>query len=801
MSVLASPNLCCACNACSAICGHNAITIAYDKERGSFFPQIISSKCTGCGRCKNVCPASNSFFERTTEELPPLAVYEVYARDKEARWNSASGGAVTTMIATLLDRGLYRQAYVVEFDNFVGKQAVVKAVSSRDELLRAAKSKYIPVSIGPVIEAVRKHEIAGSIIVCTPCQMTAIKNAMRACGVSEDEVLFLGLFCDRMFNYKFYEVFEEKFGKFDQLNFRDKNPGGWPGEVSLIAEGERRTVSRKERIALKKTHTMECCMACPEKLNIKADVSFGDCYTPGYSLPDGKGGVSTLVIRTEKGRRAFDACRELFVVQEHGYDLVRHAQKTIKSEELDSRVYNVCIVIQGLVNRGQGLMFHAILEQVRGRLPNAIVYVDEMAYVAHADFFRRNRVFPLLDPGSIDLVLYAPGYRYSDKFVVKSEKNVLAERKYWSMFTKPGRRIVFLPQAFGPFEGDLTKALLRAAVEHADLIYAREQISSDALIGTLGTDSRIRMAPDFTCLYNECTAELPFPQGKYVVVIPNVQMIAKTSEAQGEQYKVFSKALLRHLLNLGENVVLLNHAKDEELVAELNNAVGGSCKVIEQVSAGACKAIVAASKLTVTSRYHGLVSGLTSGVPTFCTSWSHKYQDLCSRLGCAGNCLPVEDIGYGLKTIENALKTPSDYCAGLRRLEELRDDVYRMWNEIFSLVPDWAVNSKPPASKLITAATYGLVDRAVLSKRDALIEVLRAKVKKRDLLLAKLQPAETELKSSRKELADKDRELRDALAKSKALLREKKELLQRPYSIKTALIFIIRQLVRRCRSH
>lgn len=63
---------------------------------------------------------------------------------------------------------------------------------------------------------------------------------------------------------------------------------------------------------------------------------------------------------------------------------------------------------------------------------------------------------------------------------------------------------------------------------------------------------------------------------------------------------------------------------------------------------------------------------------------------------------------------------------------------------------------------------------------------------------AKLQQVEAELKSSRKELADKDCELRDALAKSKALLRERNKLHQRPNSIKTALIFIIRQLMRRC---
>ena len=45
------------------------------------------------------------------------------------------------------------------------------------------------------------------------------------------------------------------------------------------------------------------------------------------------------------------------------------------------------------------------------------------------------------------------------------------------------------------------------------------------------------------------------------------------------------------------------------------------------------KAAIAQSKLVIGSRYHALVSALSSDVPVLCLGWSHKYAELMNSFG------------------------------------------------------------------------------------------------------------------------------------------------------------------------
>lgn len=694
------------------VCPQKAIRIRFDKDSGLFLPQVDASSCIGCGRCFEGCPSaelpeSALGGKRTLVRRKPLAVFASYARDAGLRWNATSGGVISSLIVKLFASGRYSRAYVVEYDNFSGNQAELAPVTDLRGVTAAGKSKYIPVSSARVIAAIREKTIAGSIVVCTPCQLKVMRREMRASGLDDTDVLFIGLFCQSMFNYNIYSHYARAYGRFDRLFFREKEPNGWPGDTTLLTADSRRKVSRRVRMSLKNVYPVKCCGLCSDKLNEDADISVGDCYVSGFSSPDGLKGVSSVVVRTARGQEAFDACRSALVSVPMTYDMVRLSQKTMPTTEFDSRAYVVGIDIASLLNRGQWLMFEAILEQVRGRLPNAIVCVDCRAFAAHTNYFRSKGVLPMLDRGSVDLFLYAPGFKFSDHFSPKGDASAALKRDvtYFQSFSKPGRKVVFMPQAFGPFETSSALRRIREVSRFADLIFARDSVSASKLTAAVGTDDRIVRAPDFTCLYHAGTKAFPLAERTYAVVIPNVQMLLKGSPELALHYRDLLRGLLVLLAKSSVRVVLLNHAgeNDDALIAELAGLAGKECLVVGRPTAAEAKNVIAGARLVVSSRYHGLISALTEGVPVLCTSWSHKYREVLAELGCEGNCLDVHHVDLALGTVRAALERPDDFRVREERLESLRAEVYGMWDRIWSVVPDWAFRSCPPDRKAMEA--------------------------------------------------------------------------------------------------
>ena len=737
-------------------------------------PSVDAHRCSDCGVCLNCCSSANlpeavPAEKKVPVKTAPLAVCAAYARDRDLRWNSTSGGVVTALVERLLSEGVYKRAFVVRYDRFDGTQAELVPVESPTDVRRAAKSKYIPVSVGRVIEAIKGGEFARSIVVCTPCQLRAIRAALRHYGVSDEDVLFIGLFCQSMLDYRVYAHYEREYGGYDTLHFRDKEPNGWPGDTSLVSNGEVRKVDRKVRMELKKTHTPKCCTVCTDKLNEAADISVGDCYIPGFSTPDGVNGVSSVIIRTAKGETAFKTCKDGLVCTSTTYDMVRLAQKTMPSAELDGRVYHVALDVASLANRGQWLMFEAMLEQVRGRLANAVVYVDRKAFVLAPDFFKAKCVLPLLDPGIVDLLLYAPGFRYSDIFS-RSVERMRGDEAYLRRFDKTGRRVVFMPQSFGPFKTDETRRGIRSVVATADLIFAREEQSLSSLEEAIGRDDRIRLAPDFTCLYHDQGAVPDPAMESAIVVVPNVRMLKMTDEGGAEAYRKFLLEAIELLLARGEKVVLLDHspANDAEFIAELDRQTGGRCCVLENLSAGACKKVLRCAKLVITSRYHALVSALSEGSPVLCTSWSHKYEDLVRTFGLKDVCLDVRRPESAAAVLK-ALEDPSDCRANPERLLAWRTTVYDMWEKVFALVPDWAFTSSAEGTKAIRLLTGAQsVDcRALVEQLAKAREVSEKRKRERDAAVSQVAQI--------REVSEKRKRERDAAVSQIAQIREVSE--------------------------
>ena len=99
-----------------------------------------------------------------------------------------------------------------------------------------------------------------------------------------------------------------------------------------------------------------------------------------------------------------------------------------------------------------------------------------------------------------DYYLDGSGFRYSDLWKWK-KKALDIQKRRWCNNKKANSKLVFLPQAFGPFNEKYSQNELRQINEVADLIMPREEVSYNYLKSSGIVDmNKVRLHTDFTSL-------------------------------------------------------------------------------------------------------------------------------------------------------------------------------------------------------------------------------------------------------------------------------------------------------------
>jgi coenzyme F420 hydrogenase subunit beta len=120
-------NLCVSCGICISVCPKKCI--AFHKRNGQYIPQIEVSRCTKCGVCSEICSAHNMEFKKyatinkqkfTKDWMNGnyISCYNGYSLNNKIRFNSASGGLITTIVQKLLNDCTYDKAFLVEDFNY-----------------------------------------------------------------------------------------------------------------------------------------------------------------------------------------------------------------------------------------------------------------------------------------------------------------------------------------------------------------------------------------------------------------------------------------------------------------------------------------------------------------------------------------------------------------------------------------------------------------------------------------------------------------------------------------------------------
>jgi len=283
----------------------------------------------------------------------------------------------------------------------------------------------------------------------------------------------------------------------------------------------------------------------------------------------------------------------------------------------------------------------------------------------------------------VDVVLDASGLRYSDSWGPKASR---AAAVRYRKLKKKGKKIIILPQAFGPFKNPEVGSAVREIVELSDLCFARDEVSYRYLVELCGEDVKIQQAPDFTNLVEPISA---FGGSEFygkVIIVPNQRMIDKTDKSVADNYFKYLLNLCTYLRELGEDVIILNHeGKSDHLICMRLSKACGNLPVVTHWDPVYIKTVIGCCKLLVSSRFHGCVSALSQGVPVIATSWSHKYEMLLKEYGVEDYLVHLSSDTVDAKMVQSALQDSTSRQivseAGLLKLKS-RD----MWSDVFKFL-------------------------------------------------------------------------------------------------------------------
>ncbi|MGQ4276492.1 polysaccharide pyruvyl transferase family protein [Pseudidiomarina sp. E22-M8] len=362
-------------------------------------------------------------------------------------------------------------------------------------------------------------------------------------------------------------------------------------------------------------------------------------------------------------------------------------------------------------NKGAELMLHAIIAQFAERGVEARFVVEPTGpYDRRVAFglwqksrYIRKRInlltpvswlpqrfrhmFGIINESELDLVLDASGFAFGDQW-----SPLIAWDRLGSTIARLRARgipVIVLPQALGPFKQSASAKAFAPVLEHANLVYPRDDQSYEFCEKLSNDTFNLKRCPDFTNLIKGLPANEFDPEHHQVCFIPNSKMLEKRQD--GDRYINFMVAAISAAQKADKKPFILIHeaAADRRLTAQIQDKLDQTVPVLDPGHALKIKWIIGQSHSVVSSRFHGLVSALSQGVPVLATGWSHKYHELLADYGCAEQLIDIADGDTDALNALQHLLTDDEQHQRLKTtiIEQgkwQRDAVTEMWNEVFA---------------------------------------------------------------------------------------------------------------------
>jgi len=309
-------------------------------------------------------------------------------------------------------------------------------------------------------------------------------------------------------------------------------------------------------------------------------------------------------------------------------------------------------------NKGAELMLYAVLQELEKQHPDASIFLPRFGIPEGVSYFKTSmnckqrripaaaRLFKKMKGDALlrrffhipysyttdkhplkglDLLIDAGGFQFADQHY-RTDIMIKIWNNYYQTIKKQGTKIFFLPQAFGPFETENGRKQARL-LEYADCVFAREETSYNHLVNAGVNKEKILVFPDFTALVDG-VFPLKFEHLKNgIAVMPNLRMIDKNIISRDGYIETLIK-IINICRTAKKTVFFLNNEAqgDYRLCEDTNEKLDEKIPIVRNLTALEIKGLLSQCYFVFSSRFHGIASALSAGVPCIATGWSHKYN-------------------------------------------------------------------------------------------------------------------------------------------------------------------------------
>lgn len=306
---IVATEICCGCMACVVACPHDVLEFSdfdpVQTDPASPFDNCVHGE-QSCSLCAMAClrldPSLDAIEQtlfggrRPVDRPEGLYLYKTLARatDPAILAKGQDGGAVSALLSFGLDGGELDGAVLAAPSETVPWLDEPKVVTSSEELLRTAGSRYTYCSTPLGLKAAAEAKLKSVALVGVSCESTAVRQ-MAAQGIkrwTRNVKLVIGLMCCETFDYGSFMVgkVEHERGipltEIVKVNVKGK-------VIVTLADGRAIDIPLKEA----RPYANEWCHHCPDFAAEHADLSCGGLGMEGWTM---------VLVRTERGKDFFE---------------------------------------------------------------------------------------------------------------------------------------------------------------------------------------------------------------------------------------------------------------------------------------------------------------------------------------------------------------------------------------------------------------------------------------------------------------------------------------------------------------
>ena len=264
--------------------------------------------------------------------MEPIKVYAGYSKNEDVRMSSSSGAVFSSLAEYVLKQQGIVYGVKMSEDCY---SAEFTRVSDSEGLVKLRGSKYLQAKVGNTYKQVKEDLLAEKLVLFsgTGCQVNGLKAFL---GKEYSNLLCVDVICHGAPSpalWRKYAIYQEQKngGKLKGINFRCKDDGWTDFGMKEICKSIPDNETKKLYISKDKDAYMQMflrdyclrpsCYECTAKKVKMSDLTIADFWGINDVAPNMNDGMGTslVLIRTEKGKDAFEKISSSMKLKEVSY--------------------------------------------------------------------------------------------------------------------------------------------------------------------------------------------------------------------------------------------------------------------------------------------------------------------------------------------------------------------------------------------------------------------------------------------------------------------------------------------------